>query len=295
VTDSRSILTVNIVGPGRVGRSLGRLIASSTGFRVIGIAGPAHLDEAAIFIGCEKAANTLAELEPADLWLLAVPDDAIINVADELADSRGIIAGTAVAHCSGAYPSELLAPLRSRGASIGSLHPVYSFAHPARAVAGFAGTLCAIEGDQTTCALLEKLVITIGGQPFRLAPGSKSAYHAALCIASNYLVVLTHLARQSAALAGLDSAQSLPLITGLMRQTLDNVAALGPEAALTGPILRGDVQTVAAHLQALTTQPELAGYYRELGQATLLWAADRLPPESVQALATLLEPPRPDS
>lgn len=292
MSGSARIHTVNLVGPGRLGRSLGRLIAGSTGFRIVGIAGPAHLEEAAAFIGCQTTAHRLAELGPADLWLLAVPDDAIANVADDLSRHHAIAAGTVVTHCSGAGSAEMLAALRARGAAVGSLHPVYSFADPARAVAGFAGTPCAVEGDEPACTVLEVLTNAIGGRPFRLQAGRKAAYHAALCTASNYLVTLTHLAQQCAALAGLDTTQSLPLITGLMRQTLDNIAALGPEAALTGPIARGDARTVANHLQALASKPVLAKHYRELGKATLGLA--KLSPEPAESLARLLEPLNPE-
>jgi len=291
--DSPRIHTVNLVGPGRLGRSLGRLIAGSAGFRIAGIAGPAHLDEAAAFIGCTRTATRPADLDPADLWLLAVPDDAIVAAGNELADSGIAIDGAVVAHCSGAGSSELLAPLRARGAVVGSLHPIYSFADPARAVAGFAGTPCAVEGDPAACATLTTLAQAIGGRPFQLASGGKAAYHAALCIASNYLVTLSHLAQQSAALAGLDAAHALPLITGLMRQTLDNIAALGPETALTGPIARGDTRTIAAHLRALAGNPALTGQYQALGRATLELA--KLSPEPADSMARLLEPPDPKS
>lgn len=282
--------TVNLIGPGRLGRTLGRLIAQSSAFQLLGIHGPEQLDEALAFIGGGIPHENLNTLPPADIWLLGVPDGAISEVAIALAKHGIVAAGSVVAHCSGAASAELLAPLRQQGALTASLHPVYSFADPARAVAGFAGTPCALEGDATACARLEPLVAAVGGHPFRLNPGSKAAYHAALCVASNYLVTLAGLAEDCAALAGLDSAQARPLINGLMQQTLSNIACLGPQAALTGPIVRGDQQTVASHLSALAKQPALLPPYQALGRATLLLAQEQLPDHARQALYKLLSP-----
>ncbi|WP_284209310.1 DUF2520 domain-containing protein, partial [Chitiniphilus shinanonensis] len=138
----------------------------------------------------------------------------------------------------------------------------------------------------TALPRLEALAQALGGQPFRLAPGGKAAYHAATVVASNYLVTLAALAQQLAAQAGLDTDAASAVLGPLMRQTLDNVLALGPAAALTGPIARGDAQTVARHLAAID-DPLLEAAYRTLGLATLPLAA--LPADQREALAGLLK------
>ncbi len=282
-------LTVNLIGPGRLGRSVGRMLAGCPEYRLLALHGPDQLEEARVFIGAGETVSSIADLPPAALWLLAVPDGAIASVAAELAEAGVVPAGTVVAHFSGAGEAELLAPLRQCGATLGSLHPVYSFADPLRAVEGFAGTACAIEGDKAACQELEKLAVALAGRPFRLT-GSKAAYHAALCIASNYLVTLAALAETTAGVAGITAAQSLPLISGLMRQTLANIASLGPAAALTGPIVRGDAGTVASHLAALAEHPALLALYRPLGQATVELAGSRLTPTARAALLAALAP-----
>lgn len=280
--------SLSIIGAGRLGRTLGRL-THGAGYTVVDVLcrDQAHAQQAVAFIGGGRAVTDLAQLAPAECYLLAVPDAAIADTASQLAAAGIVPAGALVFHASGAGETSLLAPLLEKGVRIGSLHPAFSFAEPARAVTNFGGTLCALEGEEGVCAELESLVVALGGQPFRLAPGGKAAYHAALSMASNYLVTLNALALQVAAGAGIDAAVASQLVGGLMRQTLDNVLALGPAAALTGPIVRGDAGTVARHL-AVIDDGLCAEVYRAMGKATLRLAGERLDEAAQQALAGLL-------
>ncbi|BAK78012.1 protein of unknown function [Pseudogulbenkiania sp. NH8B] len=282
---------LSIIGAGRLGRTLGRL-AHDAGYAVVDVLcrDAAHAAEALAFIGAGRAVTELAQLAPAELYLLAVPDAAIATTAQGLADAGVVPPGTLVFHASGAGEAGLLAPLTARGVRIGSLHPAFSFAEPARAVAGFGGTLCALEGEESVCAELEGLAEALGARPFRLAPGGKAAYHAALSMASNYLVTLNALALQVAAGAGIEPLVASQLVGGLMRQTLDNTLALGPAAALTGPIVRGDAGTVARHL-AVIDDALCADAYRAMGRATLRLAGERLEEAARAELARLLDSP----
>nr|WP_294865434.1 Rossmann-like and DUF2520 domain-containing protein [uncultured Pseudogulbenkiania sp.] len=282
---------LSIIGAGRLGRTLGRL-AHDAGYAVVDVLcrDAAHAAEALAFIGAGRAVTELTQLAPTELYLLAVPDAAIAATAQGLADARVVPPGALVFHASGAGEAGLLAPLTARGVRIGSLHPAFSFAEPALAVAGFGGTLCALEGVECVCAELERLAEALGGRPFRLAPGGKAAYHAALSMASNYLVTLNALALQVADSAGIDAAVASQLVGGLMRQTLDNALVLGPAAALTGPILRGDAGTVARHL-AVIDDALCADAYRAMGRATLRLAGERLEEAARAELASLLDSP----
>ncbi|SMF20877.1 Rossmann-like and DUF2520 domain-containing protein [Pseudogulbenkiania subflava] len=282
---------LSIIGAGRLGRTLGRL-AHDAGYAVVDVLcrDAAHAAEALAFIGAGRAVTELTQLAPADLYLLAVPDAAIAAIACQLAATSVVPAGALVFHASGAGEASLLAPLAARGVRIGSLHPAFSFAEPARAVTGFGGTLCALEGEDSVCAELERLAEALGGRPFRLAPGGKAAYHAALSMASNYLVTLNALALQVAAGAGIDAAVASQLVGGLMCQTLDNTLALGPAAALTGPIVRGDAGTVARHL-AVIDDALCADAYRAMGRAALRLAGERLDEAARAVLAGLLDSP----
>jgi predicted short-subunit dehydrogenase-like oxidoreductase (DUF2520 family) len=245
-----------------------------------------HAESAVTFIGAGIPIHDIASVPDSDLVLLSVPDGEIAGVAQQLAQAT-LSPGGLVFHASGVLDVSVLAPLRSRDILLGSLHPAYSFADPARAVAGFPGTLCALEGDEAGCQALEAFTRLIGGRPFRLAAGGKASYHAALSIASNFLVTLTGLAQSVAREAGIDPGLSRDLLGGLMRQTLDNALALGPDAALTGPIVRGDAETVARHLHALRC-PSEREIYLALARATLRLARPRLDEVHFQALSSLL-------
>jgi predicted short-subunit dehydrogenase-like oxidoreductase (DUF2520 family) len=280
--------SVNIVGAGRLGQSLGRLLAASVRYRVAGVVSAHH--ESAVravgFIGQGEAVAAIAELPAADYTLVAVPDGTITEVAQALAQGGRFLSGSLVFHASGAGELDLLAPLAERGVAVGCLHPAFSFAEPARAVAGFAGTPCALDGDDAVCARLAMLAEALGGQPFRLAPGGKAAYHAALSVASNYLVTLAELAGSLARQAGVPEGEVAGLIGPLMRQTLENALTLGPAAALTGPIVRGDAGTVARHLAVLPDDAQPA--YRSLGERTVQLAGARLTAQQQAALLALL-------
>lgn len=280
--------SLSIIGAGRLGRTLGRL-AHDAGYTVVDVLcrDPEHARGAAAFIGGGHAVSELTQLAPAELYLLAVPDAAIADTAHELAEAGVVPVGALVFHASGAGETSLLVPLADGGVRIGSLHPAFSFAEPARAVTSFGGTLCALEGEESVCVELARLAEALGGRPFRLAPGGKAAYHAALSMASNYLVTLNELALNVAAQAGIEPAVASQLVGGLMRQTLDNVLALGPAAALTGPIVRGDAGTVARHLTVID-DALCADAYRAMGKATLRLAGERLDEESQRELSKLL-------
>lgn len=280
---------LSIVGTGRVGRTLGRLAVASGKWQVVDCLARRHASalEALAFIGQGRAVDELRDLAAADLLLLSVPDDAIASVAQALLDNDVVRPGCVVFHASGAAEAEVLAPLRAAGAHVASLHPAFSFADPARAVEQFAGTMCALEGDAAACVALQDFAAAIGARPFALAPGGKAAYHAALSVASNYLVTLTDMARQLARQGGVDE-QLLPALLGpLMQGSLANVLSMGPQAALTGPIVRGDVATVARHLAVLPANWQPA--YRALGERTVALAGERLSADAQQRLLALLQ------
>ncbi|UTH72683.1 Rossmann-like and DUF2520 domain-containing protein [Chromobacterium sp. IIBBL 290-4] len=282
-------LSVSVIGMGRLGRSLARLVSLADGYCVRDLLLRRESESSAVrgFVGDGRVVFRLEELVAADLYLLAVPDAAIADCARALAAADVVPAGSVVFHASGVSESTLLRPLAEKGAWIGSLHPAFSFADPARAVEGFAGTLCAVEGDERACQGLERFAARIGGRPFRLAAGGKAAYHASLSVASNYLVALTAMAGQLAGQAGVPADLAGPLLGGLMRQTLENALALGPYQALTGPIVRGDADTVAQHLMVLGDSG-LAEAYRAMGRRTVALAGDRVSDAQREKLLALL-------
>lgn len=280
-----NMLTLNIIGPGRLGKSLARLALASGQYQIGGVYSRSCCGPAVDFIGAGRVCSALEQLPEADLFLLAVPDAAIAGVAAELAASGVVRPGNVVFHASGVSESTLLQPLAASGAYLASLHPAFSFADPALAVKTFAGTLCALEGDAPACVLLHQFALALGGKPFALRDGGKAAYHASLTMAANYLVTLADLSVRTAREAGISDETAQSLVLNLMQQTLSNIKALGPAAALTGPVVRGDLSTVETHLAALTGTTRRC--YQSMGLATIELAGERLSAERQLALQQL--------
>lgn len=245
--------TLNLVGAGHVGRALGRLFARQGGFTVQDVLtrSQAGAREAVDFIGAGHACATLAQMRPATVWMLAVGDDAIAPACAALAQA-GQLAGAIVFHCSGAKASGELQAARAAGALVASVHPVRSFADPQAVAADFAGTFCGIEGDEGALALLEPAFTAIGARLVRIDPAAKTVYHAAAVFASNYLVTVVDAALRAYEAAGVPAEVARELARPLASEALANVFRLGPEAALSGPVARGDFATVARQQEAVT-------------------------------------------
>jgi predicted short-subunit dehydrogenase-like oxidoreductase (DUF2520 family) len=137
------------------------------------------------------------------------------------------------------------------GTQIGAFHPLVAFADTERAVAALHGATIAIEGDDQLVAMLADMAEAIGARPVRLAPGSKSAYHAAAVLAAGGFVALLDAIAELGRVAGLDESGSLAIYGPLIEGTLGNARALGIRASLTGPMTRGDIGTLRSHLDAL--------------------------------------------
>lgn len=234
--------SVAIVGRGRVGRTLASRLRER-GQRVVLL--PAR--------GLGVSAATRRALEAATLVWLAVPDPHLDAVVEVL---RGQLWGRArmpiVAHASGAKSPEVLAPLRALGAPVASAHPVLSFGTTKTSLEG---AIFVLAGDRRACRALASLVRALGGRPVEYAVHGPR-YHASLALAANGATALAAIALEllvsgEVALAPVDAQRAL---AGLLRSVADNLGRVGPNAALTGPIARGDVAAVSAHLAALTPE-----------------------------------------
>lgn len=258
---------IGIIGVGRLGAALATALAEA-GHSVCAIwsrtAEPARLIADGI-PGCTAVLRPQAVADVASFVFIAISDDAI----QELTDSIEWRADHAVVHCSGALDLGVLGGARGAGAATGSFHPLQSFTEMSGAGA-FRGIAVAIEADAGLGEALSTMALDLGARPLRILPGTKALYHAAAVMASNYLVTLSHHASELMSGCGLSREEAIEVLIPLMRGTLDNIAALGPVAALTGPIARGDVNTVGRHLEALTSVgQEAATMYAHLGRWTL--------------------------
>jgi predicted short-subunit dehydrogenase-like oxidoreductase (DUF2520 family) len=260
--------TLNIVGAGHVGRVLGRLFAAQFDVQDVLTRSEASAREAVAFISHGTAARSLADVRRADLTLLAVPDDQIAPVCARLA-TRGLLDDTVIFHCSGAKSSMELAAATACGALAASVHPIRSFADPEAVAQAFAGTYCGIEGDPLALAVLSPALQAIGAVPVPIDAAAKTVYHAAAVFASNYLVTVLDAALRAYQAAGIAEPVARALAQPLAAETMANVFRLGPEAALSGPIARGDVATVARQQAAVSLWDRPTGaLYESLAAAT---------------------------
>jgi predicted short-subunit dehydrogenase-like oxidoreductase (DUF2520 family) len=267
-------LTLNIVGAGHVGRALGRLFADAGVFAIQDVLTrtPTSAAQAVAFIGSGRALTRIADLRPAAVWMLAVNDDAIAPVCAALTAS-GLLDGAIVFHCSGAKSSTELQPAGGAGVLVASVHPIRSFADPAAVAGAFAGTWCGVEGDEAALARLIPAFEALGARTVGIDAAVKTVYHAASVFASNYLVTVLDAALRAYVAAGIPEAVARELARPLAGETLANVLRLGPAAALSGPVARGDMATVARQQAALDAWDAPTGrLYEALVEATSLLA-----------------------
>ncbi|KAB8039241.1 Rossmann-like and DUF2520 domain-containing protein [Janthinobacterium aquaticum] len=245
-------MTLNVIGAGHVGRVLGRLFAGVDGVTVQDVLtrSMASARDAVAFIGAGTPVDSHGALRRADVTMLAVSDDQIGPACAALA-AQGQLAGATVFHCSGALASTALQAAVDAGATVASVHPIRSFADPAQVAAGFDGTYCGVEGDAQALAALTPLLLAIGARPVPIDAAAKTVYHAAAVFASNYLVTVLDAALRAYQAAGIPEAVARELARPLAAEAMANVFRLGAAPALSGPIARGDMATVARQQQAV--------------------------------------------
>ena len=223
----------------------------------------------------------------AALVIVAVPDDAIPVVAEQLAETRAVGPDQVVLHLSGPLDRDALGPLSRCGAALGSFHPLQTIADPASAPDRLQGAYAAVEGDARAVAAGEALGRTLGMQPFRIAGSAKPAYHAAAVMAGNYPVVLAGVAARIAREAGVPDELAGKIYLPLLAGAVANIERLGPVKALTGPVRRGDARTIMAHLAAL--EGDDLELYRLLGLAAVEVArVAGLPADQARQIGALL-------
>jgi predicted short-subunit dehydrogenase-like oxidoreductase (DUF2520 family) len=244
--------TLNIIGAGHVGRVFGRVWSGAGCFAVQDVLTRtlASAQGAVAFIGSGSAVAGMAELRRADVTLLAVGDDQIVFVCAQLAAICDL-SGSVVFHCSGALSSVELVDASDAGAFVASVHPIRSFADPQAVAQTFDGTFCGVEGDAGALAILAPALQACGARPVVIDAGAKTVYHAAAVFASNYLVTLVDAALRAYQAAGIPEPVARELAQPLAMETLANAFRLGPAAALSGPIARGDMATVTRQHSAV--------------------------------------------
>ncbi len=277
-------MRIGIIGGGRVGSCLAAYFADAGLLEGITASSAEHSRQLAALYGLPVMTN-LGLWQAADVLLIAVPDRLVAVVAADLAAKAGP-APKVVLHVSGSLGLKPLEPLQALGAHIGSLHPLQSFAGGKTQLAG---VYMALDGDETAQASGKELVRLLGGHAFSVPAGERAAYHAAACICSNYAVTVQALAQQLMTRWTGDSESAWKALLPLFEGTSTNLrSAANPQIVLTGPIGRGDTQTVAQHLAVLPLN--LQDVYRSLGLATTQLAEGNgtIDSSTAQALRCLL-------
>ena len=260
-------LRVGVIGAGRVGAVLGAALAAA-GHDVMaasGLSAASHLRAARLLPGVPlvPADEVVAA---ADLVVLAVPDDTLPGLVAGLAETGAWRAGQLAFHTSGAHGLAVLAPAEDAGVLALALHPAMTFSGAPEDAERLVGTPFGVTSRPGHRPVAETLVLEMGGEPFFVAEADRGLYHAALVTGANHLVTLVAEAADLLRTAGVgDPARVLgPLLTA----ALDNGLRRG-DRGLTGPVSRGDVGTVAAHLDTLADRaPDAVGAYVAMARRT---------------------------
>ncbi len=273
-----------IIGAGRVGTTFAAAIlnANTTGLKLTAISpGSEKSLKRAVKILGEKAGsvdffNNNADCAKfADCILISTPDDAIEKVAAEIVNSDpGIVKGKIFIHFSGAKSLKVFAAVAKAGGYTASIHPIKSFASIENSISTLPGTIYGVtypeNKDKTTKEYINFFIASLGGKIIEVDDNKKSMYHAAACVASNYLVSLINYAVKIHESIGIKPEDSLNGLAGLIEGTVANIKNLGPQKALTGPIARGDTGTVKGHINEfkLFMKPGEENIYKVMGAET---------------------------
>lgn len=203
------------------------------------------------------------------LIFITVPDDAIEDVAGRISELHNDFSERIFVHCSGTQSAESLHALQSKGATVASFHPLQTFTTQAQP-SDFKGIYFSLQGDFAAFPVLRKVAQLLGAQAFEVTKEQKSHLHAAAVMASNYFTILLNSSVEIGMQSGLDADQVKKALLPLVQRTLVNNEKQSADEALTGPIKRGDINTIENHLALLDDQPELRDLYCVLG----LQAAD---------------------
>jgi predicted short-subunit dehydrogenase-like oxidoreductase (DUF2520 family) len=263
-------LRIAIVGPGRLGRALA-LELKRAGYRISEIvsgssaASKRKAGDLARSVKANSSTSDRARLD-ADLVWFCVPDREIAASARQFASVVDWTKKIAF-HSSGALASDELKSLRQNGAAVASVHPLMTFV--TGSLPSLRGVPFAMEGDAAAVRSARQIVRTLGAEAFTIRKQYKAAYHAWGAFASPLLVAMLVTAEQLARKAGLSAVEARKKMLPIVRQTIANYAALGGAGAFSGPIVRGDAETVRKHLQAVREVPEATDVYLALARAAL--------------------------
>jgi len=264
-------MRIAIVGAGNVGTAFAILLRKA-GHDIVGITSRSETSaaKAGIRLGVEYGTEPATFSRHAEVVFLTTPDRNIANVCDAIASAGGFVSGSIVAHTSGAYSSAILKEASLYGAMPISFHPLQTFANIEAGIKNLPGSFITVEGQEEALPAARQLIRDLACHPLEITTAEKPLYHAAACIVCNYFVTLMEYGLQVMEAAGVDRKEGLPALYPLIEATLNNIKHEGTVQSLTGPIARGDNDTVKSHLDAISEKiPQAEVLYRLLGLATV--------------------------
>jgi len=269
--------TLAFIGLGRVGGALAVLL-NRAGFPLAAVCdqNQEQLDVLADQLDSSVllTLDTVQAAQAAAVVFLTVQDRYIAPLCEQLAQAGAFSNSRMVVHVSGSLTSEILQPAAEQGAGVFSLHPLQSIADPATALQVLPGSFFCFEGVDEAYPLADRLVAALEGRLLRIAAADKPLYHAAAVVASNFFISLEFLAISMLEKIGASDDEARDMLLPLVRGSLENLAMKGPVEALTGPIVRGDSDTVVGHLRALEKHmPEKMEVYKALARLNVDLAA----------------------
>lgn len=261
----------NIIGAGRLGKNIALALSTTHLISDVTLCNRRMENtlQACQELGFGQAVATIEQLPAADIIWIGCNDDAISHIVEQLMQHALLKTGCLVIHSSGVSNATLLAPLRTRGCFVASLHPLKAFKTNYLDPAAFNQVDCVLEGDEEACTWLQRAFTHLGAYVSTINPQHKAIYHAAACMASNYLISLAACSEELFLEAGISPQQSRRMLINLMQGNITNLKQTASIAeSLTGPLMRGDLHTLTLHLNAIKNTDTL-GLYKAAGLATL--------------------------
>ncbi len=262
--------SVTIVGAGAVGRSIALALFYSK-VKIDGIYSENGISARTLAkkVHCNNFGKLNSEASLSEIVILAVPDSQIKNVAEVLAKNFVLLKNRIVFHTSGALTSDAIGVLRKKRAVVASFHPLQTFSR-SKEQTSLKNIWCAVEGDRKAVAAAREIGKKLQMNIFTVSKNDKSLYHVSAVFASNYLVTLLSVVETISEHIHISKKNIWKIYSPLIFQTIHNAVNSSPASALTGPIVRGDVETIAKHIKALSIPPlkHLAVLYSVIGIET---------------------------
>jgi len=292
MTRKKQSLKFAIIGAGMVGTAIGFLLKKA-GHEITAIAdcSAAHLKRAQSYTGAVCFRYPAQAADHADCLLITTPDDSIVSVCAEIVGGTSI-RGKKVFHMSGAGGLDLLTPATRAGASVASIHPLQSFSSIDSAISSIPGSYFGVTATAGLKKLSADIVRDLRGIPIYITPEQKPLYHAAACIASNYLVSLMSVVESIYLSIGFSEKDARKAYLPLVYGSLKNIEKQGCAKALTGPIARGDSGTVQKHIEAMACHlPDYLPLYSSMGMIAVKLACQKgtLNPTQAKNIIELLK------